>query len=163
VEEKSFLDEITVRPMHPGDEQLVNDFFEAMGGEARAFFNRFHGNQNRTLAFLANGNPNCRYWMAEYQGEMAGEVFCWDWNTSIPWLGIAVREELKGRHLGRKLIAHAQAAAKQDGKGGLMLTTSLANIRGQVLYETMGFKRIGIMGECGEWFYLFRFEDKKTE
>ena len=47
--------------------------------------------------------------------------------------------------------------ALANGKGGIQLTTSLANIRGQCLYEGMGFRRLGIHGESGEWYYLFRY------
>ena len=158
----SLIDEIFIRPIVPGDEDLINEFFDSMGGESRAFFNRFGGNQKGTLNYCANPTDDRRYWMAELDGKMAGYVFLWDCNTSLPWLGIAVREDLKGRHLGRRLIAYAQDYARDEGKGGLQLTTSLANIRGQVLYETMGFKRMGIH-PSGEWFYLFRFEDKKED
>jgi len=97
--------------------------------------------------------------MAELDGKMAGYVFLWDLHTSIPWLGIAVREDLKGKRLGRRLIAHAQSYVRDMGKGGIQLTTHLANIRGQVLYETMGFQRVGIHGASGEFYYLWRFED----
>ena len=157
------LQDITMRPIVPGDEEKINEFFSVMGPESTAFFNRNRGNQRAALDFCQKQDTNYRlYWMAELDGKMAGYVFLWDCNTSLPWLGIAVREDLKGRHLGRRLIAYAQDYARDEGKGGLQLTTSLANIRGQVLYETMGFKRMGIH-PSGEWFYLFRFEDKKED
>ncbi|MBR4865726.1 MAG: GNAT family N-acetyltransferase [Clostridia bacterium] len=155
----SLVDDILIRPMVAEDEDLINEFFDAMGGEARAFFNRFGGNQKNTLHFVKNPEENRRYWMAELDGKMAGYVFLWDLHTSIPWLGIAVREDLKGKRLGRRLIAHAQSYVRDTGKGGIQLTTHLANIRGQVLYETMGFQRMGIHGASGEFYYLWRFED----
>ena len=153
------LENITIRPIVPGDEDMINEFFAVMGPESTAFFNRGRGNQNGTLKFCREQNTDRRiYWMAEdEEGKMAGLVFLWDLHTGIPWLGIAVREDLKGRHLGRKLIAFAQDYAAANGKGGIQLTTHLANLRGQVLYETMGFKRMGMHGESGEWYYLFRF------
>ena len=151
--------EMKIRQIVPGDEEKINAFFDVMGPEARAFVNRFGGNQKGTLRFCKEQDTDQRiYWMAEdEEGKMAGLVFLWDLHTGIPWLGIAVREDLKGRHLGRKLIAFAQEYAKAAGKGGIQLTTHLANLRGQVLYETMGFKRMGMHGESGEWYYLFRF------
>ena len=98
------LEDITIRPIVPGDEDMINEFFAVMGPESAAFFNRGRGNQNGTLDFCQKQNTDRRqYWMAELDGKMAGLVFLWDLHTSIPWLGIAVREELKGRRLGRKL------------------------------------------------------------
>ena len=154
-----YMENIIIRPIIAGDEGAVNDFFDAMGGESRALFNRHGGNQAGVLDFCEKQNTDRRrYWMAEDEdGHMAGLVFLWDLHTGIPWLGIAVREDLKGQHLGRKLIAFAQDYARENGKGGIQLTTHLANLRGQVLYETMGFRRIGMHGSSGEWYYLFRF------
>lgn len=153
------MDEMIIRQIVPGDEDAINEFFSVMGGEARAFFNRHGGNQAGTLRFCKEQDTDRRcYWMAEdEQKRMCGLVFLWDLHTGVPWLGIAVREDLKGKHLGRKLIAFAQEYARKQGKGGIQLTTHLANLRGQVLYETMGFERIGMHGQSGEWYYLFRF------
>ena len=155
------LQDITMRPIVPGDEEKINEFFSVMGPESTAFFNRNRGNQRAALDFCQKQDTERRiYWMAELDGKMAGMVFLWDLHTTIPWLGIAVREELKGRHLGRKLIKFAQDYALENGKGGIQLTTGLANARGQQLYEAMGFHRIGIHGAAGEWYYLFRFGDE---
>ena len=154
-------DSIRIRPIVPGDEDRINDFFAVMGGESRAFFNRGRGNQNGTLQFCKEQDTcHRRYWMAETDaGLMVGLVFLWDLHTSIPWLGIAVREDWKGQHLGRRLISYAQDYVRAEGKGGIQLTTHTANLRGQVLYETMGFQRIGIHGSSGEWYYLFRYTE----
>ena len=157
----SLVDDILIRPMVADDVDLVNEFFSVMGPEASAFFNRFGGNQQNTIQAIRNPSDTCAYFMAELDGKMAGYVFLWDLDTSIPWLGIAVREDLKGKHLGRRLIAHAQSYVRDQGKGGIQLTTHLANIRGQVLYETMGFQRMGIHGASGEFYYIFRYKDEK--
>ena len=83
--------------------------------------------------------------------------FFLDWNTSIPALGIAVRDELQGKHLGRELVAFAQKTAREAGKGGIQLTTHVANLRAQVLYENMGFSCMGVCKNGTELFYLFRY------
>ena len=88
---------------------------------------------------------------------MLGLVFLWDLNTSIPRLGIAVREDVKGKHIGRKLIAYAQKYVHDLGKGGNQLTTYVADHRGQVLYETMSFLKLGCCGCGDELYYLFRY------
>lgn len=151
--------EFTIRPVTADDEALIDEFFSVMGGESRAFFNRHDGNHQSAIDFCRNPGNKLQYFLAEADGIMIGLVFLWDLNTSIPWLGIAVREEMKGKHIGRKLIAYAQEYAKEHGKGGIQLTTHIANLRGQSLYETMGFRRMGIHGPSGEFYYLFRYTD----
>ncbi len=151
--------EFTIRPVTADDEALIDEFFSVMGGESRAFFNRHDGNHQSAIDFCRNPGNKRQYFLAEADGIMIGLVFLWDLNTSIPWLGIAVREEMKGKHIGRKLIAYAQEYAKEHGKGGIQLTTHIANLRGQSLYETMGFRRMGIHGPSGEFYYLFRYTD----
>ena len=151
--------DLLIRPITAADEDMINEFFSVMGGEARAFFNRGDGNRRDTIKFCRDPQPNEQYFLAEIDGLMAGLVFLWDLNTSIPWVGIAVRENLKGRHIGRRLLAYVQDYAKNHGKGGLQLTTHSANLRGQVLYETMGFQKIGFHGASGEFYYLFRYTD----
>ena len=154
------MQDINIRLIKPGDEDMINEFFSVMGPESRAFVNRRGGNQKFTLKYCKEQPENQRFWMAEADGVMVGLVFLWDLDTSIPWLGIAVRENMKGKQLGRRLIAHAQDYARADGKGGIQLTTHCANLRGQVLYEAMGFTRIGVHGASGEFYYLFRYTDE---
>lgn len=153
------MENITIRPIIAGDEGSINEFFDVMSGESRALFNRHGGNQAGVLKFCEEQDTHTRrYWMAEDEnGRMAGLIFLWDLHTGIPWLGIAVREDLKGRHLGRRLIAFAQDYARENGKGGIQLTTHVANLRGQTLYEAMGFRKLGTHGASGEFYYLFRF------
>ena len=149
--------EIIIRQIVPGDEDLINEFFNTMGAESAAFINRNRIRQNKTLAFCKEQNTDFTVsWMAELDGKMVGMVFLWDLHTSIPFLGIAVKDELKGFHLGRRLIKFAQDYALETGKGGIQLTTHPANLRGQLLYDNMGFHRMGTHGS-GEWYYLFRF------
>ena len=87
---------------------------------------------------------------------MIGYVFLYEASSSVPWLGIAVHEAYKGLGLGRRLIAHAVGRARSLGKGGVLLTTHVANLRGQSLYSRMGFERMGIH-TSGEVLYLLRF------
>ena len=151
--------DLHIRPVGPGDEALIDEFFSAMGGESRALFNRHDGNHRTALAYCRDPGHAQIYFMSEEDGRMTGLVFLWDMDTSIPWLGIAVREDMRGKHLGRKLIAYAQDYVRGLGKGGIQLTTHIANLRGQTLYETMGFQKMGTYGPTGEFYYLFRYAD----
>lgn len=142
------------------DENAINEFFDAMGAESRALFNRRGYNQRGVLKYCARPDKTRRYWIAETDGKMIGYVFFLDYNTSIPTLGLAVRDDLRGLHIGRELVSFAQSVAKDEGKGGIQLTTHVANLRAQTLYENMGFQCMGLCKNGTELFYLFRYLDK---
>lgn len=151
------LEPIMIRPFADGDRQLVSDFFDQMGGETRAFFNRGDGNRETAMRFFDGDTGNTHYFLAEGGGRMVGYVFLWDMHKGVPWLGIAVSEDWKGRRLGRKLLEYAHQYAVSHKKGGVLLTTAMANMRGQGLYERMGYERIGTHAS-GEYLYLIRFD-----
>lgn len=157
MKDEALLNRISVRPMGQGDEALIGEFFDRMGEESRALFNRRDYNRRGVLKYCAKPDPTRRYYMAELDGAMAGYVFFLDWNTSIPALGIAVREDLWGRGLGRMLMEYAQKLAFDEGKGGIQLTTHVANLRAQTLYESVGFSCMGSCKNGTELFYLFRY------
>lgn len=147
---------VVIRPFAAGDRVLVEAFFDQMGGESRAFFNRDDGNLLTALRFFDAAPQDTVYFLAEADGRMVGYVFLWDMNKGVPWLGIAVAEDWKGRHLGRQLLEHAHQYARSLNKGGVLLTTGVANIRGQGLYERMGYERLGTH-TSGEYQYIIRF------
>ena len=153
------FEDLEIREAKTGDEALINDFFDAMGGESRAMFNRRDFNRRGVLKFCAKPDKTRRYWLALYGEIMIGYVFFLDFNYSIPALGIAIRDEYRGMHLGRGLIEFAKDRIKESGKGGMQLTTHLANIRAQALYEAEGFTCMGQCKNGSELFYLFRFYD----
>ncbi len=149
---------IVIRPIRQQDKALVEEFFAQMGGETRGFFN---GNgYNGSLAkkiFTPECPPNHEFYLAEKDGLMVGYIYLWDTHTQVPDLGICIRENCKGMHLGRDLIGFLIRRAKALGAGGLMLTTHVANVRGQGLYSKMGFDRIGTSND-GEALYLLKFQ-----
>lgn len=155
-ERKTKEPEVVIRPFQGTDRDAVSEFFDQMGGESRAFFNRDDGNRFTALKFFDEQPKDKNYFMAELNGVMVGLVFLYDMKRSIPWLGIAVREEYKGMHIGRKLMDYAASYAESQGKGGILLTTHVSNIRGQALYERSGYERMG-MHESGEALYLLRW------
>lgn len=151
------VNELTVRPFASDDRMRVEAFFDQMGGETRAFFDRAGGNRNGALGFFDGKDQNAVRWLALDQERMVGYVFLWDLDTGVPWLGIGVAEDCKGKHLGRRLMDTARDHAMSCGKGGILLTTHVANIRGQGLYEYCGYERMG-MHASGEVLYLLRFK-----
>ena len=157
MDDKNKLPNLTIRAFEKTSEERarVQAFFDQMGGESRAFFNRGNYNENKALSFFdpETDNHSSVYFMALDGDVMAGYMYLWCFDQSIVWLGIAVAEDWKGRHLGRALMKHAEAYARENGKGGIFLTTHAANIRGQALYERCGYKRMG-MHDSGEILYL---------
>lgn len=155
------LDRILIRLITPEDLPLVEQFYAQMGGESRALFNHNDCSSNFTLRYIKGEEPNARFYMAEYEGHMVGTLLLWDLNKRIPWLGIALAEELKGRHYGRTLMGFAHEQARSLGAGGVLLTTAVANVRAQALYERMGYERLG-QHSGGEFLYLLRFDAQSS-
>ncbi|MBR4889084.1 MAG: GNAT family N-acetyltransferase [Clostridia bacterium] len=154
--------ELIIRPFAPEDRPLVEDFFTRLGSEGKFFFNRGRGNEMRALSYFDGTSQKMLHFLAEYQGRMVGYVFLYNTHYQTPWLGIAVSEDAKGQHVGTRLMAYAETYAKEHGKGGLLLTTHVANIRGQALYEKSGYTRLGTH-LSGEFMYIRYFTDETAE
>ena len=154
------IKEIEIRELRADDTSLIEDFFDCMGKESCAVFNRRDYNRRGVLRACRTPDEGRRYFLALWQGMMVGYVFFLDWNTSIPELGIAVRDDWQGRGLGRRLMEFARDRAVDAGKGGIQLTTHVANLRAQVLYESIGFTCKGSCKNGAELFYLLRFQLK---
>jgi len=150
------IEGVTIRPFEKGDRQMVSDFFDAMGGESRAFFDRGGSNKKNGLKMWDGDNSNKADFAAMYGGQMIGYLFLFDLDKGVPWLGIGVSDEWKGKRLGRMLMRHAEDYCRELGKGGILLMTHVANLRGQGLYIRMGYEHIG-MHESGEVLYILRF------
>ena len=158
------INEHTMRKFAIGDRELVVEFFQQMGGESRGFFNKGDGNKRDALSYFEkNGEePDRIRFLSSIKDEngkeiMTGYVFAWDMDSGVPTLGIAVRDEYKGRGLGRLLIKHLTDYLKENNYGGVILTTSFANVRGQSLYTRMGFIHIGTH-ISGEMLYILNFK-----
>ena len=156
------MDEILIRELIADDLPLLLEFFDQMAGDTRAMFNRNDVNRLRVIEhFNKEVDDDQVYFGAIVKSPDGGEklvgyVFAWDVNTCLPWLGIAVREDWKGHHLGRRLLTHLDQWALQNKMGGLMLTSVPANIRAHSLYERMGFQYYGVH-PSGEFLYIKRY------
>ena len=47
--------------------------------------------------------------------------------------------------------------AEETTKGGILLTTHMANVRAQALYTRCGFEQRGVHGQSNELLFLKRF------
>jgi len=154
---EKIIREMKVREFSPSDREIIEKFFDSMGGESRALFNRRDYNKRGALRAASNSDPDRRYYLAEYSGKMIGYVFFLSYNTGVPEIGIAILDELRGMHLGEHLMNYAVEIAKKDGKGGIFLTTHIANVRAQALYEKLKFKQMGVTKNGTELLYLLAF------
>jgi Acetyltransferases len=153
-----------IRSFEPGDRERVNNFFDRLGPEGKGFFNRGDGNRIGAMQYFDgnSGEVNCRRFMAVTDdGVMDGYVFLWAMDKKIPWLGLAISETAKGHGLGRRLLEYAKSYCNELGKGGILLTTHVANLRGQQLYENVGFERLGANNCYTEVQYLYTFPEDK--
>ena len=150
---------MTIRLFQEGDREHVDEFFSQLHGEAEFFFNRGGANHRDTLKFFGPGDDsdNIRWVAVADDGKMVGYVFLIEIKTKIPKLGICVAESARGRHLGSQLMKTAETWARENGKGGILLATHSANIRGQSLYEKCGYCNMGVQRGSGEFLYLLRF------
>lgn len=149
---------LTVREATADDEKIINDFFDRMGAESRSVFNRRDYNRRGILKSLTKEDKTRIYFLALLDGEVAGYFFFMDWHFSIPEMGIAVRDDLSGQGIGTHLVALAKDIATSADKGGIQLTTHVANLRAQTLYESAGFVCKGVCKNGTELFYLLSFK-----
>ena len=160
------IDRIRIRPLVPDDRERVTAFFGSLGEEGSYFFNRNHGNEQEAYNYLSGERPHHMFWAAVADTpkgeELAGLVFLYKTNTKVPYLGIGITEQWKGKHLGRRLMTVARQWAESAGAGGILLTTDTKNLRGQGLYERMGYKRIGLHNS-GELLYLLAFSNENND
>ena len=154
-------EELKIREFRETDERLVQEFFDNFDEESVRFFNSGGGNTRFALKAVRNELQNSKFWMAEDMTEsgpkMAGYVFLCNLNFCVPWLGIAVGSEWKGKGLGTILMRHAIVYCKNGGYGGITLTTVLDNYVAQHLYEKHGFERMGFSKNQKEYTYILNF------
>jgi ribosomal protein S18 acetylase RimI-like enzyme len=151
------MDDLLIRNFQIEDQRLVEAFFDGMSGESRAFFNRNDFNRKDALGFFEGRDHDCMRWLVLDKDCMVGYVYLWGLNKRVVWLGISVADDYKGRHLGRKLMQTAYEYAVLQNKGGILLSTHVANIRGQALYERCGYEPMG-MYKDGEFLYMLNFD-----
>lgn len=145
-----------IRQFQPNDLPMIHAFFDQMGSETTGYFNSNDINRKFAVKFVDERNKSIARWLAEEEGVMIGYVFLWDIDTTLPWLGVAVRDDRKGQGLGKKLVEFANTWARENGKGGILLITAEHNERGQALYESMGYAKYGVH-PSGELLYIKRF------
>lgn len=152
-------DNLEIREMLPGDRALIEEFFAQMSEKSTSFFNVNHGNEKRVLGGFDGTTKGHTFFVAVKDKSAVGIMFIWDIDKTIPWFGIAVRDNMQGQGIGSSMMNYLKAYCKENRFGGVLLRTAKTNIGAQRLYEKSGFERLG-EHPSGEYLYLLRFEKR---
>ena len=88
-------------------------------------------------------NVAARYLVAEENGEVLGYAGAWVILDESHITNIAVREESRGRGLGRRLTAELLQILSNLGAAYATLEVRVSNERAQHLYKSLGFVSVG--------------------
>ena len=134
------MEGLIFREMRPGDEARMRAFYRRLGAQGEKYFNVNGGNERRTMDFFGSSpRPGHTYYVALAGDEVVGHLFIWDTETAVPWLGIAVREDCRGKGVGGFMLTRLFELLSARGYGGLLLRTAADNTAAQRLYEKYGF------------------------
>lgn len=148
---------ITIRDARPNDLPLIVDFNLRLAEESEGkSLDRavLHRGVERALA----APEMCRYFMAEVNGEVAGQTMITfeltDWRDGVLWWlqSVYVRPEFRKLGVFRSLYQHIATLAKQSvDVRGLRLYVEQANARAQRVYEQMGMQPGGYLVYEQDW------------
>ena len=81
------------------------------------------------------------------EGEIAGVmVVLMEGFAELPYLALlGVKKKYRGMGIGKKFLSVFIGLAEQSGAPNMFIMTSTFNIRAKQLYESVGFKKIGII------------------
>ena len=88
-------------------------------------------------------NAVARYLVAEEDGQILGYAGAWVILDESHITNIAVREEARGRGIGRKLTAELLQILSNLGASYATLEVRVSNLRAQNLYKSLGFISVG--------------------
>jgi ribosomal protein S18 acetylase RimI-like enzyme len=76
-------------------------------------------------------------------GQCTIESIQWEASTHVGILGIIIRKDYRNIGLGEKIVNHAIEIAKKNGKKKIILSTFDNNQAAILLYEKLGFQKVG--------------------
>ena len=84
------------------------------------------------------------YLVAEDDGAIAGYCGCWNVCGEGQIYNVAVREDMRGKGLGRKLMTEILKEGEEAGITAFTLEVRLGNEPAKALYHSLGFEDAGI-------------------
>lgn len=148
---------ITIRSARPDDLPLIVEFNLRLAEESEG--KKLDGNVLRSGVQRALDSPQmCRYFMAEINGEVAGQTMITleltDWRDGVLWWlqSVYVRPEFRKLGVFKALFQHIAALARQTQHvRGLRLYVEQGNARAQRVYEQMGMQPGGYIVYEQDW------------
>ncbi|XP_065693345.1 N-acetyltransferase 8-like isoform X2 [Patagioenas fasciata] len=96
--------------------------------------------------------PDSCFWVAEAGGAVVGMVAVAppqnpaDRGVALELLRMSVSKDFRGRGVSRALCGEVLRFARARGYGAVVLSTSMVQVVAQRLYESHGFRKVGITG-----------------
>jgi len=122
------------------------DYADVLGIWNNELGNRYFTAENFALHHEKfRGNENYKAFVAELEGCVAGIVYIMQyapWGTEGEqfWIqGIAVRNDMQGRGIGRKLLEYIEEYGKEKGIGYITLNTGIQRTEAHAFYECNGY------------------------
>lgn len=131
--------DLDIHRIHATDTSLLQQFLETAGNSLETF--RYFAsrpltvitNHLVTIVLSENGMP-IGYGHLDKDGETV-------------WLGIAVKEQMKGKGFGRRIMKFLVTAADELQLQQIMLTVDKSNSGAIALYKQFGFVEAGMINE----------------
>jgi len=89
-------------------------------------------------------NPYARLVVAERAGRVIGYFCCWLVADEVHVLDVAVHPDHRRCGVGRLLLQHILAEARQNGASSASLEVRVSNQPAIALYQTLGFQQVAI-------------------
>jgi GNAT superfamily N-acetyltransferase len=148
---------ITIRSARPDDLSLIVDFNLRLAEESEG--KKLDENVLRKGVQRALDSPlMCRYFMAEVNGEVAGQTMITleltDWRDGVLWWlqSVYVRPEFRKQGVFKALFQHIATLARQSADvRGVRLYVEQGNSRAQRVYEQMGMRPGGYLVYEQDW------------
>ena len=152
------METLEIRELRKDDREAMEAFFRQMSQNTDTLFNPHNCNFKELMNFFEDREEaeDHKRWIAMEDGKVAGFVFLWHVLCGVPELGIVLAENMQGRHLSKAFLDVAVNWCRDNGKGGVILTTHIANVKAQLLYESYGFEKMGPT-TWTELLYMYRF------
>jgi putative acetyltransferase len=159
------LQQITIRPIQPGDNEVLATIIRAALTEfGAAHPGTVYYDSTTDALYELFRTPGSAYWVAEQAGALLGGAGIFPSPGLPPQVCELVKMYLapnaRGQGLGKTLIEQCLATAREKGYTQVYLETMPELQRAMYVYEKFGFRYLdGPMGNtghfgCGKWMIL---------
>lgn len=135
---------LDVSRLGEADPSALTRFFAGLSDATRAVFLP-HATDVATLARFAERDRRGedRAYVLRASGGVVGYFFLWEFDQSVPLLGLGLSDAWQGQGLGESMLRHLIEDARAAGRAAVELTTVPGNIRAFRLYQRAGFIHLG--------------------